>query len=177
VSRLSTKCVSLDVSHPYGPPWLVTGIALPHFIWLVNSNLNCALLYNILSTCDWSGVHESSVDVAVASLNAAVEMPWRRQFLVAASATPNFLLGFLMHHDITLLSSLARKPGSWVRIPHKAWIFCMCMCLFCLCCPVFRQRPCDELITPPRSPTVCKNDHETEKFRGQGPGGCRASEK
>jgi hypothetical protein len=28
---------------------------------------------------------------------------------------------------------------------------------------VFRQRPCDELITRPRSPTVCKNDHETEK--------------
>jgi hypothetical protein len=27
----------------------------------------------------------------------------------------------------------ARKPGSWVRIPHKAWIFGMCMCLFCVC--------------------------------------------
>jgi hypothetical protein len=28
---------------------------------------------------------------------------------------------------------------------------------------VFRYRPCDELITRPSSPTVCKNDHETEK--------------
>jgi hypothetical protein len=28
--------------------------------------------------------------------------------------------------------------------------------IVCLCCPVFRQRPCDELITRPRSPTVCK---------------------
>jgi hypothetical protein len=28
---------------------------------------------------------------------------------------------------------------------------------------VFRERPGDELITCPRSPTVCKNDHETEK--------------
>jgi hypothetical protein len=33
----------------------------------------------------------------------------------------------------------------------------MCVCVFlCLCCPVFRQRPCDELITRPRSPTDCE---------------------
>jgi hypothetical protein len=31
-----------------------------------------------------------------------------------------------------VLSSLARKPGSWVRIPRKAWMFGMCMCLFCV---------------------------------------------
>jgi hypothetical protein len=28
--------------------------------------------------------------------------------------------------------------------------------ILCLCCPVFRWRPCDELITRPRSPTACK---------------------
>jgi hypothetical protein len=45
-------------------------------------------------------------------------------------------------------SSLARKPGSWVRIPLRAWMFGMCVCfLLCSCCP--------ELITRPRSPIVC----------------------
>jgi hypothetical protein len=39
----------------------------------------------------------------------------------------------------------------------------VCAFILCLCCPLFRQRPCDELITRPSSPTVCENDHETEK--------------
>jgi hypothetical protein len=30
------------------------------------------------------------------------------------------------------------------------------MFILCLCCPVFRWRPCDEVITCSRSPTVCK---------------------
>jgi hypothetical protein len=49
--------------------------------------------------------------------------------------------------------------------------------ILCLCCPVFRKRPCDELITRPRSPTVCKNDHETVKAEARAQGGCTASEK
>jgi hypothetical protein len=28
------------------------------------------------------------------------------------------------------LSSLARKPGSWVRIPHKACMFGVCVCVY-----------------------------------------------
>jgi hypothetical protein len=36
------------------------------------------------------------------------------------------------------LSSLARKPGSWVRIPHKKWMFGVYAFILCLCCPVFR---------------------------------------
>jgi hypothetical protein len=31
------------------------------------------------------------------------------------------------------LSSLARRPWSWVRIPLTAWMFGMYMCLFCVC--------------------------------------------
>jgi hypothetical protein len=42
--------------------------------------------------------------------------------------------------------------GSWVRIPLKAWTFVrVFMCCVVLC----RQRPCDRLITRPRS--VCLN--------------------
>jgi hypothetical protein len=42
--------------------------------------------------------------------------------------------------------------------------------ILCLCCPVFRQRPCDELITRPRSPTVCKIIMKL-KIRAQDPRG------
>jgi hypothetical protein len=36
-------------------------------------------------------------------------------------------------------------------------MFGVCVCVFlCLCCHVFRYRLCNELITHPRSPTVCK---------------------
>jgi hypothetical protein len=31
------------------------------------------------------------------------------------------------------LSSLARTLGLWVRIPLKAWMFGVCMRLFCVC--------------------------------------------
>jgi hypothetical protein len=32
-----------------------------------------------------------------------------------------------------VLSSFARKPGTRVRIPYKAWMFGVCMRLFCIC--------------------------------------------
>jgi hypothetical protein len=44
--------------------------------------------------------------------------------------------------------------GSWVRIPLKAWMFVRVF----LCCVVLcKYRPCDGLITHPRSPTICLN--------------------
>jgi hypothetical protein len=49
-------------------------------------------------------------------------------------------------------------------------IWCAYMFILCLCCPVFRYRPCDELIPRPRSPTVCKIIMKL-KSRGQGPRG------
>jgi hypothetical protein len=44
---------------------------------------------------------------------------------------------------------------SWVQIPLQAWMFLPC--LYMLCCP--KKRPCDDLITQPRSPAmyVCQN--------------------
>jgi hypothetical protein len=60
------------------------------------------------------------------------------------------------------LSSLARTLGLWVRIPLKRMD--VCVRLFCLCCPVCRYRPCDELIPPSKeSYRLCKNDYETEE--------------
>jgi hypothetical protein len=44
------------------------------------------------------------------------------------------------------------------------------MFILCLCCPVFRYRPCDELITRPRSSTVYKMIMKL-KIRGQSPRG------
>jgi hypothetical protein len=53
----------------------------------------------------------------------------------------------------------------------------VCVCLFCLCCPVYRQRPCDGLIPRPRSPTdyVTKRLSNWEIGHGQTKG-CRATD-
>jgi hypothetical protein len=84
----------------YHPP-LIIDVSLPY----VNKYFNCefsyqnfaagnySLLYSILLTYDWSRVHKaSSVDAAVASM-PLYEMPWTKQFLVAISASPDFLPG------------------------------------------------------------------------------------
>jgi hypothetical protein len=44
------------------------------------------------------------------------------------------------------LPSLARKLGSWVRIPLKSSMSVLCACVPWMCCSVVRQRPCNGLI-------------------------------
>jgi hypothetical protein len=47
----------------------------------------------------------------------------------------------------------------------------LCAFILCLCCPVCRQRPCDGLITRPRSSTVCvKNITKLKKKPGPNKG-------
>jgi hypothetical protein len=53
--------------------------------------------------------------------------------------------------------------GSRVWIPLKAWMFVLVfLCGVVLC----RWRPCDELITRQRSPTICLNSLGNQKIRG-----------
>jgi hypothetical protein len=64
------------------------------------------------------------------------------------------------HSDRAVWSmNCLRSLESWDRgFESRSRHGCLCVCvrLFCVCiCPVCRQRPCDGVITRPRSPTVC----------------------
>jgi hypothetical protein len=65
------------------------------------------------------------------------------------------------------LSSLARTMGSWVQIPLRAWMFGVCIRLFCACAVLcLGSGSCDELVTHYKSPTVCKMNMELNKRPG-----------
>jgi hypothetical protein len=68
------------------------------------------------------------------------------------------------------LSSLARALGSWARIPLKAWMFGMCMRLFCLCVVLCLGRGLAASLSLVQGvlPSV-KNDYGTEKEKRPGP--------
>jgi hypothetical protein len=91
------------------------------------------------------------------------------------------------------LFSLARKPGSWVRIPLRAWMFsvcvcvcvcvcaCVCVCMsafFCVCVQVEALRRADHQSKESyRNVYNLVNRSETESFMeiGKGPNwGCSA---
>jgi hypothetical protein len=64
------------------------------------------------------------------------------------------------------LASLALTLGSWVRIPFKTWMFCVCVRLFCVCVTLFVS---SGLATGcPRTPTVWEK-WLRNWIRGQGP--------
>jgi hypothetical protein len=50
----------------------------------------------------------------------------------------------------------------------------VCVWLFYLCCPVYRQRPSDGLFSVQRRPTDCVKDQETEKAAKDQQKDCRA---
>jgi len=51
---------------------------------------------------------------------------------------------------------------SWVQIPFQAWMFVPCLYMF-YC---FMQRPCNNLITYPRSPAMCVSEMNVWWRRG-----------
>jgi hypothetical protein len=59
------------------------------------------------------------------------------------------------------LSSLARKLGSWVRIPHSAWMS-VCAFILYLCCSVYvaALRRADH---SSKVSWLCEKDYETEE--------------
>jgi hypothetical protein len=80
------------------------------------------------------------------------------------------------------LPSLAPKPGSWVRIPLRPWMFSVWMCAFFLCLCTDRGLATSWSPAEGVLPTVedLEKRSESESFMevGQGPNwGCNAKEK
>jgi hypothetical protein len=55
VSRLSAKCEAVKFSHPYGPPWHVTGIALTPLF-----TMNLLNMYETLRGKKWYNYNRNS---------------------------------------------------------------------------------------------------------------------
>jgi hypothetical protein len=58
---------------------------------------------------------------------------WMIHVVLCSKLWHSYLVKPVTVAERSVLSSLARKPGLWVRIPQNAWMFGICMCLFCVC--------------------------------------------
>jgi hypothetical protein len=91
-------------------------------------------------------------DVWTESLPHCVFKPVLHIFAYLHSVTLEMLVTVATWFGVWALISWTL--GSWVWIPLKAWMFVLVF----LCCAVLcRHRPCDWLITPPRSPAKYVN--------------------
>jgi hypothetical protein len=86
------------------------------------------------------------------------KIAWQVCILVFELIVKTFYLFFHQPVTVAVLSEAwvlaCWLLGSWVLIPLKAWMFVR---VFLYCVVLCRQRPCDGLITYPRSPTICLN--------------------
>jgi hypothetical protein len=60
------------------------------------------------------------------------------------------------------------RSKAGIMVSNPTWGMDIFVRLFCLCCPVCRQRPWNGLITRPRSPAVCLKKRLWNWRRGQG---------
>jgi hypothetical protein len=132
------------------------------FVHCLKLRLICfSLLWPLYNMGRASVSFDSSTGYALASERLYASLIYFRRFERCVGQT-QWQCG--LRHELILLG---RTLGSWVRIPLRAWLFSVCVVCAFLCVCVQVERPCDELITRPRSPTDCSrssNWSETESF-------------